>query len=1675
MYRRNRIGKHDTFPWGGGIQSQPHAQNTECTSSKISASHYRERGLASHSNNINDNSIVAIVVAVSMMIATAVVGLFPTQQSFAQTPEAGSLCTPQSITFGDNASYTDNAKDSGIATYVGGDMIIGDPSSKWVTNNPDPTGSYAAEAEGLTLVRGDFWARPSKGFFTMGSVAFGAQYLPADPNATIVAIGGNAMVWRLPDPTSPNKWIYKKAGISQLRDGNTAITAYGAQLGGGNYAIYGSQDKDHPDGIKSLEVYHYDTYQNGLTGKTVQENQPNLQGSKFTVNGTDYATDNPIAQKLGDTLRKLPANGAVTTGSAPAQSNYVRYKYDGTVKANIPLTQGLEKLVTFTGDGKSPLQVFNVKASQLSSTGYNGTDFAFTNIPDGASILINVTDDNGGQATNINYQQGWRFWWNGTEISNGYMLANPKGSKGGAVEGAAAEANRTAVDGSGKTIRDLYTTAASSIMWNYNALNVEIKGAQTPAGGVSGDIDKTEYGNSSWDVFNNAVATDDPSAALLGSVLVQDGKFTSHVTTNGRVWVGGNYAMFNPPSARIKQGDQFVNYGTNNTTSIIDMDQERHSLPWTGATSTSCSVVEWSKTNAAGEKLDGSTWAMYGTYADAQAKNTNVIANFSDNGANDMNPDVGVIRTMNLAPNKDYYIVEIKAPDGYTASNRIFHVTTTATGSDLNLVKEAATVQNSTETYTTGTAAGMQANSGAGASAIVNTPQGGEINWTKIKDGDAQQTPLAGSAWQLSTDAAFPGDAFRTWQVNDYTNAATGITLRSSSGNWDVHGTLHVSATVTPADASQEVNWKITDGSENAAVDTQGTVIALNNGTATLQACSATNPEVCATQTLNVITYVAVDHVTISPTLVTIRQGSTVNYTAKAFDADGNDITNQVTFTWSTTSDKLGITPQSGDSSRATVVGNGITETIVKVSANGKSAGSEIHVVSDLTTIYFRKVAGWGANGELVRVHYGPKNSTQGWQDTAPMQTSACNADYLVVQIEGKFDSTYQYGFQHQVSSDKGFTDWYNNPKSSDKNFTFDGHTVYTVNTENNDVNATSGVPAGCQVATSSTATIAYRQGNSAESNAFVPLDTVLHDYADSGYLDTIYADTNEHILRDVPLDNNNPYTVRTAVDYGTGAVHSIAETTDAIDCTSDGYKCDYNPVVGKFQVKNLTAGTYYLRETSAPEGYQLSSVIYQITLDSDGNTTWKQSTDNGITFMALPTGQSAGIIPDKPTCVTWSKSDEQGKPLAGSVWDIYRQNGDGSYASAPQISGGIKDCTSADGCGSGTYVDQDNRAGVITLRGLVFGTYKIVERTAPKGYWLDCDYDTAAGECGAIHEYEFTLDADNADVALNNNTAIVNKPTEVTWQKIDDTSKELVAGSVWTLTDSETTQSWTVTDYVDGDAACVPSDAVLCDLDPNPGQLKVQGLRTSANYTLQEKQAPQGYDKSDEQYVFVIRDRQDAVTISFSTGVPLVNNRIPNARSVASVNWQKTDFADGHDIEGAEWKLVQYSETDSTRTTPKVTYTISATKGDGAEHYTYSCVADDGSNCAFRATDDEGLEADDPNAGAISFYMTALPWGYYTLTETKAPVGYKKSAREYYFSVDKGVVTWDSSLSGAVGTDNNRLNVTNERYITGMPMTGRFLTPRWIVLAGLGICVLAGSSWAIAYFLRRGGRRERE
>mgnify|MGYP000222044072 FL=1 len=143
-------------------------------------------------------SLTAAAIAVAMMATVAVTSLLPTYNAKAdESHNDGAICTPTSISLGtDTGSGT---VDSGIATYVGGDMYVGQKASSGNMNNVNgPSGSYAAEAEGLTAVNGKLLMHPLKGVWTsyytdadgvkngyvrdykgfrFGIVGFGGQYL----------------------------------------------------------------------------------------------------------------------------------------------------------------------------------------------------------------------------------------------------------------------------------------------------------------------------------------------------------------------------------------------------------------------------------------------------------------------------------------------------------------------------------------------------------------------------------------------------------------------------------------------------------------------------------------------------------------------------------------------------------------------------------------------------------------------------------------------------------------------------------------------------------------------------------------------------------------------------------------------------------------------------------------------------------------------------------------------------------------------------------------------------------------------------------------------------------------------------------------------------------------------------------------------------------------------------------------------------------------------------------------------------------------------------------------------------------------------------------------------------------------------------------------------------------
>lgn len=97
-----------------------------------------------------------------MMASMAFISLIPSPANAADASQLanGALCAPSDQKFGEERDTAD--PDKGIATYVGGGMYVGRNPSAGVdaegnitlSSSNTPDGSYAAGAEGLTVING---------------------------------------------------------------------------------------------------------------------------------------------------------------------------------------------------------------------------------------------------------------------------------------------------------------------------------------------------------------------------------------------------------------------------------------------------------------------------------------------------------------------------------------------------------------------------------------------------------------------------------------------------------------------------------------------------------------------------------------------------------------------------------------------------------------------------------------------------------------------------------------------------------------------------------------------------------------------------------------------------------------------------------------------------------------------------------------------------------------------------------------------------------------------------------------------------------------------------------------------------------------------------------------------------------------------------------------------------------------------------------------------------------------------------------------------------------------------------------------------------------------------------------------------------------------------------------
>lgn len=1194
-------------------------------------------------------ALTATLVAVGMMVTGSVV-LGSSTANADGGHNNGAICTPKSVSLGTDTGV--GTEDTGIATYAGGDMYVGQKVSGDMNNTSGPTGSYAAEAEGLTAVNGKLLMHPLKGLWTsyytdgtrngyikdykgfrFGIVGFGGQYRPKTGSSTLEVRGNSS--------DSSIDWVggaqsWGNAGwIGQTKPTEPNYTA---NIAGDQTMVYGGSSNDIlGNGSSNTNKYKYNdrasVYVPDGTRGTVNwqqnDNQIGSTGETFDGFGSYIKT---LSGNLSNLSKQQSESVYVAAAKTTTDSEYyndlVRAKFDGTYSFKISSVH--EKIIEFVGNGTSSMQVFNLPANMLNdSSSYTGVSFSFKKIPDTSSVVINVT---GGK---VDFHNGWRFWW--TDMNN-----------------TTKELGGSYTDGD-------YAKRAQQIMWNFaDASSVTIRGGQGSGTTTRKDANSAaEKADGVWDGSFPLTTKDDPAAGMLGSILVPNGSFESHVSTNGRVWVGGNYAMYNPEAVGNTGQDgkfyEFVNYERSHSASALDMDQERHNLPWNGSYSTSCAAIKWDKVDAAGTALKGTSWTVYGT-KDNAVSGTNPITTVADGGWNDAdNADNGSVTLGSLAKNATYYVRESGTGSSqYALNTNIYRIVTqdsTDTVSTIDKVYTAAGAEITDDTA-------KQLHNGA----IVNVSAGTSIAWSKV-DAEDQNALLAGSTWELTKK----GNPDQSWTItdDDSDSEIANIVVKingTEASSWNFTNSTPVSISYVAVDKNgKELATKVQWKSESPAV-----AGIASDGTQ-LQPYSDGTTNIVFTAGDKTLTFpVAVNGVTAESRIsiegytegqeISLEQGKTM--TLKATVApEGN------TVNWSSSNtDDVSVSPSTGTA--VTVTAKNATSSYVTIIATEqrgeKKASLKIKVTEPMVSVYFKK-----SNVQWNNYWLKYKKSTDGTGWSGDVQSSSACGDYVRFQLP---KSSVATGYEFYLGNAQGWNLTANNiyQAVNKSNFRFTGNSVQVVETYNNYQGST--VPSGC------TATSAYVENRSRRS------------------------------------------AVKNAVFYDQPVVRAITNTT----AKAAGTLPDEDPKAGQLKVSNLTDDTYTLKETSAPNGFDASKArTYTIVIKNGqiehsdlpgkvenprltGKVTWRKTAENTSELLS---GSEWKLYKTKN--FTWNNGNAE-YTEGDSITPI--------AIITDCVNSSEKTCSAQ----TEQYTDRNGEAGKFELVGLAWGEYQLVESKAPDGFNLD-------------------------------------------------------------------------------------------------------------------------------------------------------------------------------------------------------------------------------------------------------------------------------------------------------------------------------------------------------------------
>lgn len=1210
-----------------------------------------------------------------MMATVAVTSLLPTYNAKAdESRNDGAICTPTTEPLGDQTSGSGN--DEGIATFVGGDMYVGGKKSGITSanNNNAPEGSYAVEAEGLTAVNGKLLLHPMKQAwniwnkdgsfnrsrgFRWGIVGFGSQFRPKD-GSTVLSVGGNST-------NSELNWFGGAQGWTD--DANQGSSWLGTGAGNGatgetndhnfNANIAGNQTT-----VQSRNTWkngeQYSVYDMGGNGK-VNWNQSNtvISGVKNPSTGSDY-TYSEYKNYVTTLSGKLAKISSSNTVTKGNEDNYTGKRYSYSYNTYA------NNVYRFDIENNSRQTEITLTGDGKDELQVFNLDASMLNSIGDAGVVFNFKNisDNASVAININ--------GNGNDVKfrNGWQFKwNDVDISDGYVM-----MNSTGTNRYNNTHGQEYVKRASQLMWNfYNTNTLTILGGKGSGHINTGWYKDQKHGDKEdWYGVN---VTDDPSAAWMGSVMVTGndfgakGNFQSHVSTNGRVWTTGDFEMYNKDVVTTNSGN-FVNAEGKYSTSAVDMDQERHNLSWYGQMTTSCAAIKWDKVDAEGKALKGTSWTVYGTRDNAM-NGTNPITTVADGGWNDADDaDNGSVTLGSLAKKATYYLKESGTGSSqYALNTNIYRIVThdsTDTVSTIDKVYDADGTEITDDTA-------KQLNNGA----IVNKNSGTSIAWSKV-DGTDGSTLLAGSTWELTKK----GDPDQSWTITDDDSgsevAGIKVTVNGQEvTSWRFTNSTPASITYVAVDKDgKELATKVQWRSEDPAIAT-----IANNGTQ-LQPNSSGFTNIVFTAGDKTVTFpVTVSGVTVESSVsignytegqkISLEQGKTMTLTATVAP-EGN------TVNWSSSNtDEVSVSPSTGTA--VTVTAKNATSGYVTITAteqrSQKKATLKIKVTkpaATTTTVYFKMQDDFNQNnGQKLFLEWKYANGSwpadKGDQPNRKQMTTASGCgEYVSYTINSVMPSDAIFRIRRDKANWTTPQSFYR--PNTDGGYSFNGGDVVTL--ESN-TNVYYSAPSGCTV------TSAYVENRSHRS------------------------------------------TVKNAVFYDQPVVRAITNTTAKAADTRQ----DEDPKGGQFKVSDLTDGTYTLKETSAPNGFDVSKTkTYTIVIE------------NGqVTSSGLP---SAGNIENSRLTgtVNWKKTDETdtSKLLAGSEWKLYKtrnfswDNGNAVYTETGSTDpvATIKDCVNSSektcSAQTGQYTDRDGEAGKFSIVGLEWGEYQLVESKAPDGYNID-------------------------------------------------------------------------------------------------------------------------------------------------------------------------------------------------------------------------------------------------------------------------------------------------------------------------------------------------------------------